>query len=554
MQGNNSIDEQYLYYNRLSLLNSWHSRSWVWVWLCLLVTIVSPLLERSYCYPLDSISIVLVIMAMSQNCQTQYHHFIPQFILRNFSHKYNPPPLISKSASARRKKNKKTKLYPGDPVLHIIDLKSQAPQLSESPVKRTFGLMDMYRDVSNASDHNFLEKAIGKLESQVSSVIADIRKSFESRKTGFSMSRHQRDTLRKFLFIMKYRGPSFHRRFHGDSSGKYNADDAEQFKTYMQEKGYQNPVDVWFKSIKTILDLKLDLEGEWKTELLASIYPDDALWFIMHMEWYFLAFCTPCDASDEFILTENCYNVHEGPNSIALNLETGEHEVTSWSSYHEFSPITPKLILILRSSLLPNAEEDASENIKTWRTNMYELSRSFHVNPATARSTLEDLPLKKPRNSYSQILPQGIQLLPGEDGSRRSYHRFTFPFFNLDTDQVQRINCILLDNAHLTSAIGFNSELSLKRSLEYYLQLPADRGYKMVHDRDNDVRLVYLKKLESISTSLGSTVVLSYNKALVVEDMEVLSEESLKQLQKDMLEHLPKQPTEFMQLYNKLGM
>jgi hypothetical protein len=161
-------------------------------------------------------------------------------------------------------------------------------------------------------------------------------------------------------------------------------------------------------------------------ELLGNIYPDDALWFIMHVEWYFLAFCTPCDPVDEFILTENCYNVHEGPNSTVRNPETGEHEVISWTSYHEFSPITPKLMLILRSVLLPNADEDANENIKVWRRKMYEYSRSSHVNSSTARSKLEDLPLKKARNSYSEILPHGIQLLPGEDGSRRSYHQFTF--------------------------------------------------------------------------------------------------------------------------------
>lgn len=289
-------------------------------------------------------------------------------------------------------------------------------------------------------------------------------------------------------------------------------------------------------------------------KLLDNIYPDDALWFIMHMEWYFLAFCTPCDPIDEFILTENCYNVHEGPNSTALNPKTGEYEVISWTSYHEFSPISPKLMLILRSSLLPNAEEDVNQNIKTWRRNMYELNRSFHVNPDTAISTLEDLPLKKPRNSYSQILPHGIELLPGEDGSRRSYHRFTFPFFKLNMNQVQRINCILFDNAYLTSAIGFNSEKSLKRSLEYYLQLSGDHGYKVVHGKDNDPRLAYLRKLESITNSLGCTVAMSYREAPGMTDMEELREESLKQLRKDMLKNLPEQPSEFMQLYSILVM
>jgi hypothetical protein len=501
---------------------------------------------------LEFISIFLLNMAPLQGCQSQYHHFIPRFILKNFSHEYRSLH-NSKPATGRKKGNKKIKLYPSTQVLPIIDLEGEVPELSLSPVSRTFGLMNMYRDVSNASNHNYLEEELGKLESRVSSIIAHIKKAFESQKTGFTMSRDQRDMLRKFLFIMKYRGPGYHRRFHGDESGKYKEDDAELLKIYMQEKGYQNPVDVWFESIKTILGLKLDLEGKWQKELVTKIYPEDAMGFIMHMEWYFLAFCTPGDASDEFILTENCYNVHEGPNSTTLNQATGEYEVTAYTSYHEFSPITPRLMLILRSLLLPNAEEDADENIKTWRKNMYESSRSYHDNPAAAISTLEDLPLKKPRNSYTEVLPQGIQLLPCEDGSRRSNHRFTFPFFSINVDQVQRINCILLEHAHLTSAIGYCSDLSLRKSLDYYLQLPTDRGYKLISPRGNDARLVYLKKLEVIASSLGSVVVLSYKEALGVDDMEKHKEESLRQLQKDMLEHLPEQPSDFMRLYNKLG-
>jgi hypothetical protein len=133
----------------------------------------------------------------------------------------------------------------------------------------------------------------------------------------------------------------------------------------MPENGYDKAVDVWYKSIKTILDLKMDLEGRWKERLLSDIYQDDAMWFIIHMEMYYLAFCAPDDANDEFILIKNYYNVHEGPNNIAFSPDTSDYEVTSWTSYHEFSPITPRLMLVLRSFLLPNTEEDTNEHIKT---------------------------------------------------------------------------------------------------------------------------------------------------------------------------------------------
>ncbi|KAF2641828.1 hypothetical protein P280DRAFT_541282 [Massarina eburnea CBS 473.64] len=429
-------------------------------------------------------------MASSNSGQTQYHHFIPQFILKNFSHKYNP------SKSAHQKWKKKIRIRRGDPMLHVVDFQDEAPQLSESPVKRTFGFMDMYRDATNASDYNILEKELSKLENQAARLISNIKDAFESGAIGFSMLRQQRDILRKFLFVMKYRGPDFYRRFNTE---KYTKDDADQLKKYMDEKGYQNPVDVWVKSIRTILDLTIDLEGRWKQELLSKIYPDDAYWFIMHMEAYYLAFCTPDDPSVEFILTENCYNAYEGPNSTVLNPTTGKHDVISWTSYHEFSPLTPRLMLVLRSLMLPNDEEDRDEEIKTWRSH-----------PDSAGSILQDLPLKKPRNSYTQVLPQGVQLLPDEDGSRRSYHQFTFSFFRINADHIQQINSILLENAYITSAIVFSSKLALKMSLEYYLRLPKNCGFKVIHRQENSPQLVYLKKLESVVRSLGSDVTLVF--------------------------------------------
>ncbi|KAF3012096.1 hypothetical protein E8E12_000036, partial [Didymella heteroderae] len=89
-------------------------------------------------------------------------------------------------------------------------------------------------------------------------------------------------------------------------------------------------------------------------------------------------------------------------------------------------------------------------------------------------------------------------------------------------------------------------------SLEYYLQLPADRGYKVVH-RPNDVKMTYLKKLEHVARSMGCNVVLSYKEVLGAQEMEEARQQSLRQLQDAFLKDLPEQPTEFMQLYQELG-
>ncbi|KAF2707816.1 hypothetical protein K504DRAFT_458300 [Pleomassaria siparia CBS 279.74] len=479
-------------------------------------------------------------MAGRQDLNMEYHHYIPQFILRNFSHKY------------RGKRNQKMGLYPKNDVLNIVDLQHEEPRVAESPNKRTFGLMDMYLDALNASDRRHLETEIGVLERKAGIIIANIKRALESGSSGVSMRRAERNTLRKFLFVMKYRGRGFHRRFYGDDAGDYTEDDKVPFENYMKKKGYKNPVEVWIKSIKTILDLNMDLEGEWMQTLLAEIYPDDAKWFIMHVESFFLALCTPQDAKDEFILTEDCYNVREGPNQVLPNAVTGEYEVGAYTSYHEFSPITPRLIMVLRSFLLPEPEEDLDKDRKDWRKKLFEDNAKSFIDPAKAKSILEDLPIHKPRNSYSQVTAEGIRLLPGEDGTPSLEHKFTFPFFKIQTDHVRKMNDIFFDNAYLTSTIAFSSRDSFKSSLEHFLQLPVDQGFKVMLPGDNDARLMYLKKLERCAHSMGSSVVLRYLEAPSKDNIAKLKRK-VEAMQRRIFEHAAEEPTGFMQLYRKLG-
>lgn len=264
--------------------------------------------------------------AQSSSENPQYHHFIPQFILRNFAHPYRPPE--GKGRSNRRfngfnggrgRGQRKVVLRPGDPMLDIIDLSNDNPELAESPVRRTFGLTDMYRDFAKASDQNCLEKQLSKLESEAARIISKIRKAFDSGDEAVWLSRQERDALRKFLFIMKYRGKGFHKRFVGDETEGYVEDDKEQFLKYMHEIGFRKPIDVWLHSIKVIMELRMDLKGQWMKSLIDQIYPDDAMGFILHTEGMYLALCTPSEKDAGFLLTENSYNVFEGPQTSLID-------------------------------------------------------------------------------------------------------------------------------------------------------------------------------------------------------------------------------------------
>lgn len=64
---------------------------------------------------------------------SQYHHYIPRFILKNFAH-----PFDSKGSKRNRKKGPRQ----GDAMLNIIDLEGNG-EIIEASVSKSFGLTDM---------------------------------------------------------------------------------------------------------------------------------------------------------------------------------------------------------------------------------------------------------------------------------------------------------------------------------------------------------------------------------------------------------------------------
>lgn len=99
---------------------------------------------------------------------------------------------------------------------------------------------------------------------------------------------------------MIYRGKGFHRRFNGDKDGTYVADDRGEFDRYMEDQGYDKPVEVWLRAINTIIDMDVNVESKWHAKLHSEIYPPDAALLIAHVELYILACCTPAKPGDEF--------------------------------------------------------------------------------------------------------------------------------------------------------------------------------------------------------------------------------------------------------------
>ena len=436
---------------------------------------------------------------------SQYHHFIPRFLLRNFAVFKNPGHIVEKTS-----KNKKNR-PPRPQRLNVLDLKSGT--FEQKDVADTFGIVDMYRDFEKAGpDQQKLEKQLSVLESAVGEIIARVTKMYEAGKKDIQLPRKDKDKLRRFLFIMMYRNSGFGKRFE-TSKEDYDSNDRESMLAYMDERGFKTPRDVWFANIRAFLDV--DLEEDWQdaTEKLSQrAYPMDARWFFMHIQGFFIAFCTPKESHDEFILTQNVYGVYEGPTSAG-----------PWTDYHRFAPVSPKIMIVLRSVLLPCAGVEADQETQR----LLELNKSMHLDPDKAGSWLEDLPVSKARNNYSKMVNGRSEPLPTK--MSRDKHIFYFPFFPLDHEHVQKINMICLENASGQAAMVYKSPENLRTALDFYL---ADKtpGFKVTclppslppglldifFQRDGQLAhaqrlLPHLQLLHRFATQLGSTVELQHN-------------------------------------------
>lgn len=499
---------------------------------------------------------ILRIDGASSSVPTQYHHFIPQFILKNFAHKYKPP---KGKSNARAPRKPGLKLFKGDLALNHVDLTSEEPKIKESPVKRMLGMPDMYRDTTKpATEQHVVEQMLSRLESDASLVFRRITTVFEKGDGGIWLTRGERNLIRKFIFLMKYRNSKFHRRFYHETGASYEANDKHELLAYMRERGFSRPIDVWLHNMKTIIELDMDNEQRWMSELPQRMFPMDARWAIMNMESMFMNICYPSAAASEFIVTDNSYGVHEGPTNVAVDPETGELVDMGWCNFHEFAPISPRLMIVLRSSLLPSPSEDVTPWDKAQRDQWRKLAVD-DVFGEDAQSLLGDLNIQKPENNYTEMIQGRRYVIPTEDGCLKSNHKFFFSFFAIETRQVNIINGIFFENASRCTSLVFKTGASFLDTLEFYMTSSDSNPFrKQVTLIPGDRNLILVKKLAAVMDQLGSTKTPTWDE---ISPSDPHSPTALMdiwdkwvRIQSKQLQALPDEnPTEFKRTYQTLG-
>jgi hypothetical protein len=350
-------------------------------------------------------------------------------------------------------------------------------------------------------EQRHIEEMFGRMESQASTILQKITKSHENGDPGLALTRDERNLLRKFIFLLKYRGSTFHRRFYHEDAQDYDANDKQLLHDYMKKRGFRKPMDVWFHNLKTIMEAKIDLDRKAIFELRKEMYPSDAMWFISHAEMYYMAICTPANADEEFVLTDNCYNVFEGPNTFKQSQATGRCVSSSSAPLHQFAPISPKLMIVLRSNCLPNPEEDHDPYVKECRRDCQWSVLGENFVPET-RSFLADLPIRKPETNYAEIVDGAVRPRRGWDGILRKDDRFKFHFFSINSMHVRKLNGVLLDNAFMSRTIVFGSREHFVQTLSWFMA-SRSRDFKNITGTEHDSKLRYLQNMDALSKSLG---------------------------------------------------
>ncbi|KAG6118119.1 hypothetical protein E4U14_007164 [Claviceps sp. LM454 group G7] len=511
---------------------------------------------------------------MERHTAVPKQYFVPRFLLENFSHPFRPhgkgeaARLTCQAQNASPRSNGK-KLRRGESVVNHIDMSTEVTFVTEKPVGSIFGRFNMYQKagISN-KEQTRIEYKFNRLESDASAIFRRMLTALTANRRGLWLTREERNQVRKFLFVMKYRGPTSFGRYCHATMETYSAEDKEQLAMYMRENSFSRPIDVWMDNLEKLIDVKMDAQMDWIQQLPTRMYPTDAYWAITHIQCSYMTLCTPSARDAEFIVSDNCYSIAEGPHKVPMDAKSGKRAVQKWTSLHEFGPISPRLLIVLRSALFPSPQEDGADaDVKETRELLQSCQEAM-LGPLS-ETLLADLPVSKASNNYSEVVDGVLRAIPGAAGAPSRGHSFFFNFFPLENVYVDRINGIFLDNASSCHSLMFHTEAAFRRSLEWYMDdceyfpkyvAGTTTAAAAFSAAPSDLQQrACLRKLGGLFIQLGSEKRLFQEDVLPTVFTQANERESLLEaLQQDLpslLRHIPDadDASPFMQVYKILG-
>lgn len=127
--------------------------------------------------------------------------------------------------------------------MNHINLPKDLLDVEIAEVKRVLVMNSMYQDMpqATAKQRHRIEELCGKREAKLAPIFLKIIKAYEGGNTGIWLPRGERNDIRKFLFLLKYRGSHFHQRFSSETPQDYDQNDKSLLREYTREKVMQRP-------------------------------------------------------------------------------------------------------------------------------------------------------------------------------------------------------------------------------------------------------------------------------------------------------------------------
>jgi len=159
-----------------------------------------------------------------------------------------------------------------DPYIKFYDLESGV--LDFAKVRRSYGIPDMYKDVDHERVYH-VKELLSKLESDAAIIYHRLKKVHESGKRNFSIARRERNILRKFLFVMKYRSQKFWSKYTGTIDA-YEHSDRSRLLEFLKERSITDLRQVWLLNLEVIIRTEIDPDGEWLQTIGREMFGGDA--------------------------------------------------------------------------------------------------------------------------------------------------------------------------------------------------------------------------------------------------------------------------------------
>ena len=274
----------------------------------------------------------------SKSVKNQYHHYIPRFVLRNFA-------LDSHLRHSKERHD-----------IYLYSIKSKDLRIAD--VDKEYGIRNMYSDIENTKDVNYVEIELSKLEQTASKVINEF---LDLSRDQFTIVSSELNSLKKFLYIMSFRHP---RRRQQYLEGKFDGIGKSLETDFMNEKGRSTLGEVWLENMKGIVDTDISELIDQK-----NIGFMEGMDFLHVMMSNFVCIWEAAPGC-EFIVTDNAFGIFEGDCGEGL-----------WGqAYHYFYPVSPTRIIV-QSKISYKSNEMAGVEYAKFARNALNLSTDNSLFP-----------------------------------------------------------------------------------------------------------------------------------------------------------------------------